>query len=76
MLSPDEELQSRSGCDDVPRPCRNCDHDSTHGKYGCEHERGDSWVTGNQESQPTVLMAMGPCGCTNYEPTEESDGND
>ena len=43
--------------------CPECGHSATHGKYGCEYERGDAWVTGNQASQPTVLMAQGPCGC-------------
>lgn len=43
--------------------CPECGHSDTHGKYGCEYERGDAWVTGNQPEQPTVLMAQGPCGC-------------
>ena len=43
--------------------CPECGHSNTHGLYGCEYERGDSWVTGNQAGEPTVLMAMGPCGC-------------
>jgi hypothetical protein len=46
--------------------CDDCGHDvNLHdAKEGCTFERGDAWVTGNQGSQPTVLMAQGPCGCT------------
>jgi hypothetical protein len=45
--------------------CDECLHPISlhHADYGCEYERGDAWITGNQPSQPTVLMAMGPCGC-------------
>lgn len=48
--------------------CESCGHPANahEDKYGCQVERGDQWVTGNQASQPTVLMAMGPCGCNNY----------
>jgi uncharacterized protein (DUF433 family) len=38
--------------------------------HGCEEELGDAWVTGNQASAPTVLMAQGPCGC-NVDELEE-----
>ena len=88
-MTPEQELQDRKGVNDVPIPCRNCGHSGPfHIRWDlsrmipCEYELGDSWVTGNQPSQPTVLMAMGPCGCTNYEPMEageilkgESDGD-
>jgi|ERR1700685_435265 len=47
----------------LEQECPECGHASTHGEYGCEYERGDAWVTGNQASAPTVLMAQGPCGC-------------
>lgn len=45
--------------------CPKCGHEMRlHGdKYGCQYERGDVFVTGNQAEQPTVLMARGPCGC-------------
>lgn len=48
-----------------PEECDECGHDvSLHAdRYGCQFERGDAWVTGNQPEQPTVLMAQGPCGC-------------
>jgi hypothetical protein len=45
--------------------CEECGH-AVHlhnDKYGCQFERGDAWVTGNQPGEPTVLMAQGPCGC-------------
>ncbi len=75
MLSPDEELQTRSGCDDIPRICVNCGHteDSHGGTHGCEYEFGDEWVTGNQPSQPTVLMARGQCACKKFEPMDADD---
>ena len=46
--------------------CDECGHKvSLHNdRYGCQFERGDEWVTGNQPEAPTVLMAQGPCGCT------------
>ena len=49
----------------LDEPCDECGHKlKLHDeKYGCEYERGDAWVTGNQPEQPTVLMAQGPCGC-------------
>lgn len=31
--------------------------------YGCEFERGDAWITGNQPEAPIALIAQGPCGC-------------
>ena len=50
--------------------CEECGHAlSLHGdQYGCEHERGDSWVTGRDGTQ--CLMAQGPCGCK-WRPEEE-----
>lgn len=72
MNSPEDTLQSRSQCDDVPGLCANCFH-AEHPDGPCEYERGDSWVRGWQPSQPTVLMAMGPCGCANYEPADAED---
>lgn len=55
-----------------PTDCEECGHPiSVHTKYGCEIERGDAWVTGNQPSQPTVLMAQGPCGCQAWEAVDE-----
>ena len=71
-MTNEEELMSRSGCDDVPMPCVNCDHDAHSGRV-CEYEPGDRWVVGYQASEPTVLMAFPPCGCTNYEPMEAGD---
>ena len=68
MLSPDEELQSRSGCDDVPRPCANCEH--PYHDSACEYERGDRWVEGTNMGG---WVAMGPCDCTNYEPIDAED---
>jgi hypothetical protein len=57
---------------DANQECDECGHlISRHGKEGCEVELGDHWVTGNQPSEPTVLMARGPCGCQAY--TEEND---
>lgn len=52
--------------------CANCGHDkdSHWDRYGCQFERGDEWVTGNQPEAPTVLMAQGPCGCTNFQAEE------
>lgn len=45
--------------------CEECGHELRlhDDPYGCQYERGDAWVTGNQADQPTVLMAQGPCGC-------------
>lgn len=57
----------------LPEICDDCDHPIRfHGKYGCEYERGDAWVTGTQGDQSTVLMAQGPCGCqaVTFEPIE------
>jgi len=49
--------------------CVNCDHDAIHGKYGCEHEKGDRWVDyGNGDR----LIAGGPCGCKQFEPEPNS----
>ena len=48
--------------------CDECGHANAHGKYGCEYEYGDVWVTGNQPDQPTVLMAHGQCGCDYQSP--------
>lgn len=53
------------------RPCRNCSHSAHQGP--CEVDRGDAWVTGNQPGEPTVLMALPPCGCDLYEPASRSD---
>lgn len=50
---------------DLPN-CANCQHPYHAGE--CEYEPGDRWVTGNQPDAPTVLMAMPPCGCRNFEP--------
>jgi hypothetical protein len=76
-LSPEEELESRTNQYVIQpeHPCANCDHAfRLHAdKYGCEYERGDVWVTGNQPSRPTVLMAQGPCGCKEFVPVEASD---
>jgi len=44
--------------------CPQCGHSATHGKYGCERERGDAWIDG-------VLVARGPCGCTYNEAQED-----
>jgi hypothetical protein len=54
------------------RFCENCLHaESLHGdKYGCEFERGDAWVRGNQAEEPMVLMAQGPCGCKEFVPDD------
>jgi hypothetical protein len=72
MMTPEEDLQARSGVNDAPMPdCRNCDHRAHLGV--CEYEPGDRWVTGNQPDAPTVLMALPPCGCMHYEPLEASD---
>jgi hypothetical protein len=68
-MTPEQDLQSRLEAD--PRPCANCEHDAHIGP--CEYELGDRWVTGNQASAPTVLMAMPPCGCTHYEPMTAED---
>ena len=73
MLTPEEELESRANPE--VRPCANCNHDAHKGP--CEYEPGDAWVTGNQASAPTVLMALPPCGCNKYEPMtaeEDEDG--
>lgn len=49
---------------EFPELCEECGHPvSLHDEYGCQYERGDAWVTGNQADAPTVLMAQGPCGC-------------
>jgi hypothetical protein len=65
---------SECGYESEVPSCRNCGHETFHDpKYGCEYERGDTWVTGNQPSQPTVLMAQGPCGCRHYEPSTAED---
>lgn len=47
------------------RQCEECGHliRSHDSRYGCEYDRGDGWVTGNQAGAPTVLCALGPCGC-------------
>ena len=70
MLTPDEELEMRAN-PEMP-PCAKCEHpfDSHGGTYGCEWEYGDEWVTGNQASGPTVLIARGQCGCKRYEPAD------
>ena len=48
--------------------CPECEHAiPLHAdKYGCQHERGDSWVTGKDGTE--ALVAMGPCGCKAVEP--------
>ncbi len=49
------------------KECANCGHSDPHGKYGCEHERGDRWIDhGNGDR----LVAMGPCGCREFEPED------
>lgn len=68
MLTPDEEMQSRSGCDGVPRPCANCGHPCHLDE--CEYERGDTWVEGNNCGG---WAALPPCGCTRYEPMTADD---
>lgn len=47
--------------------CLNCGHSDTHGRYGCEHERGDRWV---DHGNGYRLVAMGPCGCREFEPED------
>ena len=64
MQSPEQDLESRAN-PEAP-DCANCGH-SAHASE-CEYEPGDRWVTGNQTGEPTVLMAMPPCGCRNYAP--------
>lgn len=54
--------------EDESDECPECGHSNVHGRYGCEYERGDAWVTGNQPEAPTVLMAQGPCGCKYKKP--------
>ena len=69
MMSREEELESRAN-PEAPL-CANCDHRAHIGE--CEYEPGDRWVTGNQAGEPTVLMAMPPCGCRHFEPLEAGD---
>jgi hypothetical protein len=43
--------------------CDECGHEIRrhNDKYGCEYERGDAWVEGENCGG---LVAQGPCGCT------------
>lgn len=66
-MTPDEQLTERANaaCSFRER-CANCSHDFHDGT--CEYEPGDRWQTGSQSGEPTVLVAMPPCGCDHYEP--------
>ena len=46
--------------------CANCDHPYHAGE--CEYERGDRWVDGENMG---AWMAIGPCGCRNFEASHE-----
>jgi hypothetical protein len=52
-------LQSRSGCDDVPIPCRNCRHDNHFGE-----------MCGERVNQKRLWPF---CSCENYEPLTKED---
>ena len=67
-----DRLASEQHCLGENDECEECGHPiRLHGdKYGCQYERGDAWVAGNQAGEPTVLMAQGPCGCQAWEVTE------
>lgn len=52
----DEQIKLTDLCDECGHAIRR--HND---KYGCEHERGDGWVEGNNCGG---LVAQGPCGCT------------
>ena len=54
-------------------PCVNCGHEwGLHqDKYGCQHERGDVWVSGN--NGVGGFVAGGTCGCKRYDPMTMED---
>ena len=68
FVEPLELRQHIEGESDV-QLCEECGHEiRLHAdRYGCEYERGDAWVTGNQAEAPTVLMAQGPCQCMKHQ---------
>jgi hypothetical protein len=67
-MTPDQELEERSGVSDVPRSCRNCGHEA--------HYHSGEFVDMNTympaccaESETDRLSEMDivMCGCRNYE---------
>lgn len=58
----DEEIESRKGVSDVPRPCRNCGHDYHIFRTPINYPwSGD------------LVDEVCECGCRNYEPIEAED---
>jgi hypothetical protein len=58
MLTPDEELQERSGVSDVHPPCRNC---------------GESWSNHSSTNQCLIGYVNDYSQTSHYEPEDASD---
>lgn len=59
MMTPEDELMVRSGCDDPDWECADCGHSFHSGV--CQVELGDTLV-----GEIPILMAQGPCGCLEF----------
>lgn len=79
-MTPDEELQSRSGCDEVDIPCANCSHSlSSHRTpWGTEmrcdfmtDHPGKPFVVGDY-SCPQGYFTL--CNCAKFQMPEADDG--